>query len=82
MIQTILVNGKIITLDERRPRVDALAISYGRVVALGDDAALRRLAGADTTLVDLDGKTVLPGLVRCPPPLGSAGARLALGQRL
>ena len=63
MIQTILVNGNIITLDERRPRVSALAISYGRVVALGDDAEIRRLAGAGATVANLDGKTVLPGLV-------------------
>ena len=63
MIQTILVNGNIITLDERRPRVDALAISYGRVVALGADAAIRRLAGSGTAIVNLGGKTLLPGLV-------------------
>ena len=62
MIQTILTNGNIITLDERRPRVSALAISYGRAVALGGDAEIRRLAGADTAVVNLDGKTVLPGL--------------------
>ena len=63
MIQTILVNGNIITLDERRPRVSALAISYGRVVALGGDAEIRRLAGAGATVVNLGGKTVLPGLI-------------------
>ena len=62
MIQTILVNGNIITMDERRPRVNALAISYGRVVALGDAAEMRRLAGAGTAVVNLAGKTVLPGL--------------------
>ncbi len=62
MIQTLLVNGNIITLDERRPRASALAISYGRVVALGEDADLRRLAGSGATVVNLDGKTVLPGL--------------------
>lgn len=63
MIQTILVNGNIITMDERRPRVTALAISYGRVVALGDTAEMRRLADAGATVVNLDGKTVLPGLI-------------------
>ena len=62
MIQTLLVNGNIITLDERRPRVSALAISYGRVVALGEDAEMRRLAGAGAAIINLDGKTVLPGL--------------------
>ena len=62
MIQTILINGNIITLDECRRRVSALAISYGRVVALGHDAEIRHLAGPDTAVINLDGKTVLPGL--------------------
>ena len=62
MIQTILYNGNMLTLDAARPRVSALAVSYGRIVALGDDAAIRRLAGAETVAVNLDGKTVLPGM--------------------
>ena len=62
MIQTILFNGNILTLDAARPRFTALAISYGRVAALGDDAAIRRLATADTVEINLDGKTMLPGL--------------------
>ncbi|MDE2748729.1 MAG: amidohydrolase [Chloroflexota bacterium] len=62
MIQAVLFNGNIITLDKRRPRAQALAISYGRVVALGGNAEIQRLAGADTALVNLAGKTVLPGL--------------------
>ena len=62
MIQTILLSGNIITLDETRPRVSALAISYGKVVALGSDAEMRPLANARTSIVNLDGKTVLPGL--------------------
>ncbi len=62
MIQTILHNGNIITFDELRPRVSALAVSYGRVIALGDDAEILRLANAKTKIVNLDGKTLLPGL--------------------
>ena len=62
MIQTILLNGNIITLDRKRPRVEALALSYGRVVALGNDDEILPLAGARTALVNLDGMTVLPGL--------------------
>lgn len=62
MIQTILFNGNIITLDAGQPRVSALAVSYGRVVALGSDAEIRRLAGAAAVQVNLDGKTVLPAL--------------------
>jgi hypothetical protein len=62
MIHSILLNGNIITLDNKRPLVSALAISYGRVVALGADAQIRQLATAKTAVVDLDGKTVIPGL--------------------
>lgn len=62
MIQKILVNGNIITLDANRPRVSALAISYGRVVALGSDDEIRALANAATVEHNLDGKTILPGL--------------------
>ena len=62
MIQSILHNGNIITLDASRPRASALAISYGRVAAIGDDAEITRLASADTNIIDLAGKTVLPGL--------------------
>ncbi len=62
MIQKILVNGNIITLDPNQPRVSALAISYGRVVALGTDDEIRSLATTKTVEQNLNGKTVLPGL--------------------
>jgi predicted amidohydrolase YtcJ len=62
MIQTILFNGNIITLDATQPRVSAVAISYGRIVALGDDDTIRALKRAQTTEVNLNGRTVLPGL--------------------
>ena len=62
MIDTILLNGNIITLDANRPRVGALAISYGRIVALGGDYEIRQLAKAGTSIFNLDGQTVLPGL--------------------
>jgi predicted amidohydrolase YtcJ len=56
----LLVNGSIYTLDPRRPRATALAICGGRIWAVGDD--LRALAGPGTEVVDLEGRTVLPGL--------------------
>ena len=62
MIDMILFNGNIITLDARQPRVTALATAYGRIAALGDEGEVRRLAGPGTVEINLDGKTVLPGL--------------------
>ncbi len=62
MIERILYNGNIITLDERQPRVSALAVSGGRIVAYGSDDEVKPLALSGATLENLDGKTVIPGL--------------------
>ncbi len=61
MIDRILYNGHIRTLDTARPIVSALALIGERIVAVGDDS-LVDLAGPDTALDNLDGRTVLPGL--------------------
>ncbi len=55
--------GDIVTNDPARPRVQALAVRGNRVLATGDDAEIRALAGEDTRVVDLGGRTVTPGLV-------------------
>jgi predicted amidohydrolase YtcJ len=59
----ILVRGNVITMDPNRPRAEAVAIQDGRFMAVGSDADVRSLAKAGTTVVDLGGKTVLPGLI-------------------
>lgn len=61
MIDRILYNGHIRTLDSAHPIVSALAIAGERIVAVGDDS-LRDLAGPGTQLDNLEGRTVLPGL--------------------
>ena len=60
---TVLVNGKIVTVDERFPTSEALAIRDGRIVALGTSAEIRKLAGAKSRVIDLKGHTVIPGLI-------------------
>lgn len=62
MIDRILYNGSIRTLNTRNPIVSALAISYGRIVATGSDDEILPLATADTIKENLDGKTVIPGM--------------------
>ena len=59
---TILVNGHVITVDARFSIAEAVAISGGRFTAVGTNAAIRRLAGPQTTTIDLHGQTVIPGL--------------------
>lgn len=60
---TVLTNGKIITVDERFTIAQAVAIRAGRVVAVGSNQEIARLAGPSTRRIDLGGKSVIPGLI-------------------
>ncbi len=61
----LLLNGDIHTMDATTPHVTALAIdrSSGRILAVGDDAEIRTLAGPLTDTLNLGGRTVLPGFI-------------------
>jgi predicted amidohydrolase YtcJ len=59
---TVLFNGKIVTVDKDFSVQQAVAIGNGRIVATGTSAAMKRLAGDKAKLVDLGGRTVIPGL--------------------
>src|SRR5262245_40975517 len=60
---TILLNGKIIILDDASSIVQAVAVRDGKVLAVGADADIRRRADARTNIIDLGGRTVVPGLM-------------------
>jgi predicted amidohydrolase YtcJ len=60
---TVLLNGKILTVDGAASTREALAIRGGRIVAVGTNADVRRLAGSTTNVIDLQGRTVIPGLI-------------------
>jgi predicted amidohydrolase YtcJ len=59
---TVLFNGKIIIVDKDFSTQQALAIDHGRVLASGTSAAMKKLAGEKSRLIDLGGRTVIPGL--------------------
>ncbi|MFT8242945.1 amidohydrolase [Roseomonas sp. BN140053] len=59
---TLLLNGKILTVDQDFSTREALAIRDGRVLATGTTEAMRALGGDGTRVVDLGGRTVIPGL--------------------
>jgi predicted amidohydrolase YtcJ len=59
----VLLGGKVITEAQDYPIAQAVALKNGRIVAVGDDAAVRRLIGPKTNVIQLHGKTVLPGLI-------------------
>ena len=60
---TVLMNGKVLTADRTFSIHQALAIREGRVAALGTTPEIRRMAGARTRVIDLQGRTVIPGLI-------------------
>jgi len=62
-IDTVLTNGKIITVDDRFSIAQAVAIRGDRFVAVGSNQDITRLAGPNTRRIDLGGKAVIPGLI-------------------
>lgn len=60
---TVLSGGNILTVDDNFSTVEALAITDGRIVATGDAADIAKFVGDETDVIELDGKTVIPGLI-------------------
>jgi predicted amidohydrolase YtcJ len=60
---TILVNGKILTVDSQFSTREAVAIRDGKIVIAGSNVEVRKLADSRTRVVDLEGHTVIPGLI-------------------
>jgi hypothetical protein len=59
---TVLFNGKVVTVDRDFSIREAIAMSSGRVLATGTSAAMKKLAGEHARMIDLGGRTVIPGL--------------------
>ena len=58
---TILINGKLVVYDGAPAQ--ALAVRDGKIAAIGDSPGIRALAGPSTRVIDLGGRTVIPGLI-------------------
>src|SRR5712692_3050772 len=59
----VLVNGKVVTVDDRFTIAEALAVAGERVTAVGRNAEIEKLKGPATRVIDLGGRTVIPGLI-------------------
>lgn len=55
--------GRIATLNPAQPEAEAVAVVRDRIVAVGSDAEVRRLGGAGTRSIDLQGRRLIPGLM-------------------
>jgi predicted amidohydrolase YtcJ len=60
-VELVLYNGNIITVDDDMPRAESVAVSGERIVYVGSSETALSLASKDTELVDLKGKTLIPG---------------------
>jgi predicted amidohydrolase YtcJ len=59
----VLMNGKIVTVDDRFTIAQALAVKGERVIAVGSNADIEKLKGPATQVVDLQRRSVIPGLI-------------------
>ena len=73
----ILFNGKIYTVNEQQPWVEAVAVKDGEIIAVGDLSKVKLLAGKNTKQQDLQGKMLLPGFIdsHAHPVMGGAYVR-------
>jgi predicted amidohydrolase YtcJ len=62
---TILIHGKVYTVNAEQSWAQAVAIRDEKIVAVGDDAEIEKLLGPQTKVIDAGGKLVLPGFVDC-----------------
>ncbi len=60
---TLLLNGKVLTVDSRSSTQEAVLVRDGRIALTGKSADLRKLAGTQARVIDLEGRTVIPGLI-------------------
>ncbi|HLF10032.1 MAG TPA: amidohydrolase [Gammaproteobacteria bacterium] len=60
---TVLLDGRIATVDPQFSVQQAIAIRDGKILALGSSAEIRALTGPATRAIDLHGRTVIPGLI-------------------
>jgi len=74
---TVLVNGKIWTVDIIHPEAQAIAIRDGRITRIGSDDDIKRLVGPKTRVIDLQQRRVLPGFHDSHVHFLSSGIRLS-----
>jgi predicted amidohydrolase YtcJ len=70
----VLVNGKVLTVDPNDAVVDAIAVTGGKIAAVGSTAQIMSLVGDRTRVIDLRGRTATPGLIDSHVHFSEAGA--------
>jgi predicted amidohydrolase YtcJ len=71
----VFKNGNVYTVDSSRPRAEAIAVKADRIMFVGSNFAAQRYVGQSTRVVDLQGKTVVPGMTDSHQHLTGVGFR-------
>jgi len=71
----VVFNGNIITMDPQKPTVTALAVKSYKILAVGDEEEVLELVPTAKKVLDLGGKTVIPGFIDAHTHLTSAGIK-------
>jgi predicted amidohydrolase YtcJ len=79
---TIYTGGTIVTVDDAQPTADAIAVRNGRILAVGEKDEILKLRGAATEVVDLGGKTMLPGFIDAHGHVFNVGVQAAAANLL
>ncbi|SFJ76842.1 hypothetical protein SAMN05216525_13521 [Bradyrhizobium sp. Gha] len=60
---TLFRNGRIYTVNRERPWASCAAVKAGRFVAVGEEDDVKSFVGSDTRVIDLGGRTAMPGII-------------------
>lgn len=71
----VLINGNVYTVDERKPKAEAVAVKADRIVFVGSNRDAQKFIGKTTRVIDLKGRTVVPGLTDSHQHLSGVGFR-------
>jgi predicted amidohydrolase YtcJ len=69
----VLINGNVLTMDGRSSVVEALAVLDGKILATGSNASVKSIISTRTRVLDLAGRTVVPGLIDTHAHFKAAG---------
>lgn len=63
LADSVYINGNVYTMEEAHPTASAIAVKGQKLIYVGDDESVKKFIGNNTRVTDLDGKTVIPGLI-------------------
>ncbi len=73
-----VINGKVFTVSEKNPEVQAVAVKDGKILALGTDEEIKKHIGPSTRVLDVEGKLVVPGFIDAHCHLNYGGSTLSM----